>query len=201
MNSRIEKYLNYIINDLITNTKFQESQSLADTTFLLFFKLPWSNNRAFTEANMKGILRYNSIPLGLVDYLYDNYVLEDDNQIDYVWEKYKDFLIDIVYNKKTINESDDKMGMYLDKLLNILEDDTYLVNSSVLKVPFYNTSISFRRSDEYIFILDLVNLSSPPDRFITYCSDMFNIEGKNLKILWDNYRLFLGDFVTNNTRY
>jgi hypothetical protein len=201
MNSRIEKYLNYIINDLITNTKFQESQSLADTTFLLFFKLPWSNNRAFTEANVKGILRYNSIPLGLVDYLYDNYVLEDDNQIDYVWEKYKDFLIDIVYNKKTINESDDKMGMYLDKLLNILEDDTYLVNSSVLKVPFYNTSISFRRSDEYIFILDLVNLSSPPDRFITYCSDMFNIEGKNLKILWDNYRLFLGDFVTNNTRY
>ena len=201
MNSRIEKYLNYIINDLITNTKFQESQSLADTTFLLFFKLPWSNHRAFTEANMKGILRYNSIPLGLVDYLYDNYVLEDDNQIDYVWENYKDFLIDIVYNKKTINESDDKMGMYLDKLLNILEDDTYLVNSSVLKVPFYNTSISFRRSDEYIFILDLVNLSSPPDRFITYCSDMFNIEGKNLKILWDNYRLFLGDFVTNNTRY
>ena len=201
MNSRVEKYLNYIINDLITNTKFQESQSLADTTFLLFFKLPWSNNRAFTEANMKGILRYNSIPLGLVDYLYNNYVLEDDNQIDYVWEKYKDFLIDIVYNKKTINESDDRMVTYLDKILNILEDDTYLVNSSVLKVPFYNTSISFRRSDEYIFILDLVNLSSPPDRFITYCSDMFNIEGKNLKILWDNYRLFLGDFVTNNTRY
>jgi len=201
MNSRVEKYLNYIINDLITDTKFQESQSLADTTFLLFFKLPWSNNRAFTEANMKGILRYNSIPLGLVDYLYNNYVLEDDNQIDYVWEKYKDFLIDIVYNKKTINESDDRMVTYLDKILNILEDDTYLVNSSVLKVPFYNTSISFRRSDEYIFILDLVNLSSPPDRFITYCSDMFNIEGKNLKILWDNYRLFLGDFVTNNTRY
>jgi hypothetical protein len=201
MNSRIEKYLNYIINDLIANTKFQESQSLADTTFLLFFKLPWSNSRAFTEANMKGILRYGSIPLGLVDYLYNNYTLEDDNQIDYVWEKYKDFLIDIVYNKKTINESDDRMVTYLDKILNILEDDTYQVNSSVLKVPFYNTSISFRRSDEYIFILDLVNLSSPPDRFITYCSDMFNIEGKNLKILWDNYRLFLGDFVTNNTRY
>lgn len=201
MNSRIEKYLNYIINDLITDTKFQESQSLADAAFLLFFKLPWSKSRSFTEANMKGILRYNSIPLGLVDYLYNNYGLEDDNQIDYVWENYKDFLIDLIYNKKTINESDDKMDMYLDKILNILEDDTYLVNSSLLKVPFFNTSISFRRSDDHIFILDLVNLSSPPERFITYCSDMFNIEGKNLKILWDNYRLFLGDFVTNNTRY
>ena len=202
MNSRIEKYLNYIINDLITNTKFQESQSLADTTFLLFFKLPWSNSRAFTEANMKGILRYGSIPLGLVDYLYNNYTLEDDNQIDYVWEKYKDFLIDIVYNKKTINESDDRMVTYLDKILNILEDDTYQVNSSVLKVPFFVNSISLRySSNENIDILYLLNLETPPPKFVSYCSDMFNIEGKNLKILWDNYRLFLGDFVTNNTRY
>ena len=98
MNSRIEKYLNYIINDLISSTKFQES--LVDERLLLFFKLPWSNSRAFTESNMKGILRYGSIPLGLVDYLYNNYTLEDDNQIDYVWEKYRDFLIDIVFNKK-----------------------------------------------------------------------------------------------------
>ena len=98
MNSRIEKYLNYIINDLISNTKIKGPSTVVEKV-LLFFKLPWDDNRVFTEANMKGILRYNSIPLGLVDYLDNNYGLEDDNQIDYVWENYRDFLIDITYNK------------------------------------------------------------------------------------------------------
>jgi len=190
MNSRIEKYLNYIINDLISSTKFQES--LVDERLLLFFKLPWSNSRAFTESNMKGILRYNSIPLGLVDYLYNNYALEDDNQIDYVWEKYRDFLIDIVYNKKTINESDDKMDMYIHKVLNILEDDTYLVNSSAVMIPFFTHPISFS---------SIRLLSPPPERFISYCSDMYNIEGEYIKILWDEYKLFLDDFIINNTRH
>ena len=111
------------------------------------------------------------------------------------------FARDIIFNKKTINESDDKMDMYIHKVLNILEDDTYLVNSSHLKVPFFNTPISFSDIGDHIFILDLANSSSPLNTFVSYCSDMYNIEGKYLKILWDNYRLFLGDFVINNTRH
>lgn len=197
MNDRVLKYLNYVINDLISNTEIKKISPSRDP----YMSLPWNNALLLSNDKVKRVLQYTNTPLIIMSYLNDSYGMESEEQMRYVWDTYKDFLTDVIYNKKTINESDDKMDMYIHKVLNILEDDTYLVNSSAVMIPFFTHPINFRKSDGYNFILYLLDVPSPPERFVSYCSDMYNIEGEYIKMLWDEYKLFLDDFIINNTRH
>lgn len=96
MNDRVLKYLNYVIDDLISNTEIKKLSPVTGP----FISFPWNNVvlQAFNKS--KRLIQYDNIPTQLINHLINSYGLEDSDHIDYIWENYKDFLIDLLYNKK-----------------------------------------------------------------------------------------------------
>ena len=95
MNSRIEKYLNYVIDDLISNTEIKKLSPVTGP----FISYPWNNVVLQATNKSKRLLQYDTIPYQLIKHLNNSYGLEMEEQMDYVWENYKDFLTDLLYNK------------------------------------------------------------------------------------------------------
>lgn len=96
MNDRILKYLNYVIDDLISNTEIKKLSPVTGP----FIAFPWNKVVLQASNKSKRMLQFDNLPMKLIDYLNNNYGLEEDEHILYVWEIYKDFLIDLLYNKK-----------------------------------------------------------------------------------------------------
>jgi hypothetical protein len=96
MNDRVLKYLNYVINDLISNT---EIKKISPSRYP-YMSLPWNDALLLSNDKVKRILQYTNTPLIIMSYLNDSYGMESEEQMRYVWDTYKDFLTDVIYNKK-----------------------------------------------------------------------------------------------------
>lgn len=94
MNDRVLKYLNYVINDLISNTEIKKISPVRDA----YLSLPW--DEVLSNDNVKRMLQYTNTPVILMIYLNESYGMESEEQMRYVWDTYKDFLTDVIYNKK-----------------------------------------------------------------------------------------------------
>ena len=147
-----------------------------DENFKLFSKL-------YTEYIFKGCISLLTEGLGVEG----NYV--SIMLVDMVME----YIYKTIFKNNSLNESEDRMDRFVDKVLEFLKDDTYEVEPNLIHVPFlhFPVSISHERKST-INILEIVSfIDKTPTSFNDYCIDTYGLDPQYINTLWDQYRIFL----------
>jgi len=190
-------YLNKVIEFIVQDTE-----------------IDYERDEIFTPFDTSGPYRHNSfffdkyLPVEhwspFSQYCHDTYGLSGD-EISYVRSEYRNIILDKINNKGSINESVDRMDLYLDKVLEFLIEDTYLnlreenIKSSI-KLPFYENNIPVKvTSGVGMYDLLAVLTDVPwPSQFYRHCKDMYGLDKDSVRIVWERYRRYLIDLVTKN---
>lgn len=149
-----------------------------DENFKLFSKL-------YTEYIFKGCISLLTEGLGVEG----NYV--SIMLVDMVME----YIYKTIFKNNSLNESEDRMDRFVDKVLEFLKDDTYEVEPNLIHVPYLNEPISISHTKKTKHnILDLVSfMDVPQPSFVIYCVEQYGLDPKYIRTLWDQYRVFLMD--------
>lgn len=114
-----------------------------------------------------------------------------DMVLKYIYENV--FQNKILQRKFNLNESDERMDRFVDKVLQFLKEDTYQIEDNLIYVPFLDkpVSISYEKYSGYN-VLDIISyIDEPPKPFIRYCVDTYGLDPQYINSVWDQYRVFL----------
>lgn len=181
---RKNDYLDKIVEFLVTDTDIEYGKKmirypfLPSTLFSVFssFRTPYVKETPFSK------------------YIKDNYGLTD-GEIDYVWEEYKNIILDKFNNMGSINESVDRKQDYLDKIVDFLVEDTD-IGLGWFSPPYYYPGstagrTNFRSVYEHTFNLSSNTNYSGLDTqliyFDHYCKNNYGLTGQENKIVWERY--------------
>jgi len=122
-----------------------------------------------------------------------------DMVLKYIYENV--FENRILQKKFNLNESEERMDRFVDKVLQFLKDDTYQIGEDLIRVPFLNepVSISYNmyhplRTKKRYSVLEVIEyIDEPPFSFTFYCTDTYGLDPEYISTLWDQYRVFLMD--------
>ena len=119
-----------------------------------------------------------------------------DEEINYVWDNYKNILRDITENVEnlfkntTINESEDKQKNFLDKVLERLLKETNITDSKIT-FPFANFKQPALSSDSLLSVSQWIDgmweNHKYPHRFEKYVNDIYGITYMESLGLWNSY--------------
>ncbi len=106
-----------------------------------------------------------------------------------------EYIYKSIFKNNSLNESEDRMDRFVDKVLQFLIDDTYEVEPNLIHVPYLNEPISISHTKKTKHnILDLVSfIDVPQTSFVIYCVEQYGLDPKYIRTLWDQYRVFLMD--------
>jgi hypothetical protein len=172
---RKDEYLDKIVEFLVTDTKVNQRDKVWYPPFYRLSSL--SYDFFFNE------YRGGDYPASFSNYTKDMYGLSDDDK-KYVWDRYKNIILDKFNNSGNINESVDRKDEYLDKIVDFLVDDTEITiekNDKSFIPPF--TSVWF--SPLY---LKLMSDSQLEINFLTYCKDTYGLTNSEIKVVYSKYR-------------
>ena len=125
-----------------------------------------------------------------------------DMVLKYIYENV--FQNKILQRKFNLNESEDRMDRFVDKVLQFLKDDTYQIGKDLIHVPFLDdpVSISYKNKRVHTVIEIIMYVDEPPKPFTHYCIDTYGLDPQIINSLWDQYRIFLmGNFHKLTKRY
>ena len=125
-----------------------------------------------------------------------NYGLTND-EIDYVWEEYKNIINEKIENVGSINESVDRKNDYLDKVVDFLMDDTE-VGTGWFNPPYYignGRSTAGRTGFKSVYLhtfglLDYTTYSGLDSQLIyfnSFCKNNYGLTEEETKIVWERY--------------
>jgi hypothetical protein len=99
----------------------------------------------------------------------------------------------ILQKKFNINESDERMDRFVDKVLQFLKDDTYQIGEDLIHVPFLDqpVSISYKNRRSHTVIDIIMFIEEPPKPFTHYCIETYGLDPQYINLLWIDYRVFL----------
>ena len=98
----------------------------------------------------------------------------------------------ILQKKFNLNESEERMDRFVDKVLQFLKDDTYQIELNLIHVPFLNEPVSISYNRRGYSVLEVITyIDEPPKPFTHYCIDTYGLDPQIINSLWDQYRLFL----------
>jgi hypothetical protein len=109
-----------------------------------------------------------------------------EQETDYAWSRYADFMKKKLNGKNSINESVDRKNEYLNKVVEFLVTDTkVLINDDVFFAPFYRLSsltynLLFYKGDY-------------PASFYEYCRNTYSLTDYDTKYVWDTYKNIIKD--------
>ena len=172
---RKDDYLNKIVEFLVTDTMVNQKNKVWYPPFYRLSSL--SYDFFFNE------YRGGDYPASFSNYTKDMYGLSDDDK-KYVWDRYKNIILDKFHNVSSLNESVDRKDEYLDKIVDFLVDDTEITiekNDKSFKPLF--TSVWF--SPLY---LKLMSDSQLENNFLTYCKDTYGLTNSEIKVVFSKYR-------------
>ena len=113
-----------------------------------------------------------------------------DMILKYIYENV--FQNRILQKKFNLNESDERMDRFVDKVLQFLKDDTYQIELNLIHVPFLNEPVSISYNRRGYSVLEVITyIDEPPKPFTHYCIDTYGLDPQIINSLWDQYRLFL----------
>lgn len=168
------KFLDKVIDQIVSETMVESS--VIHPPFLHPFSTSFSHPHTFFLSTFKNHCK-------------DVYGLKDEQELDYVWEKYKIIITDKIKSKDNINEShygqDDK---FLDKVLNSLVDGTNMVDDRLI-TPYVNDSAV--PTKYYI----LSSGSHIPFIFSDYCQNVYGLRFYEIKDTWKKYKTMVIDKV------
>ena len=114
-----------------------------------------------------------------------------DMVLKYIYENV--FQNRILQRKFNLNESEDRMDRFVDKVLQFLKDDTYQIEDNLIYVPFLDkpVSISYEKYSGHN-VLDMISyIDEPPKPFTRYCIDTYGLDPQYINSVWDQYRVFI----------
>lgn len=114
-----------------------------------------------------------------------------DMVLKYIYENV--FQNKILQRKFNLNESDERMDRFVDKVLEFLKDDTYQIGEDLIHVPFLDdpVSISYKNKRVHTVIEIIMYVDEPPKPFTRYCVDTYGLDPQYINSVWDQYRIFL----------
>jgi hypothetical protein len=147
-----------------------------DENFKLFSKL-------YTEYIFKGCISLLTEGLGIEG----NYV--SIMLVDMVME----YIYKTIFKNNSLNESEDRMDRFVDKVLQFLKDDTYQIGEDLIRVPFLDqpVSISYKSKRVHTVIEIIMFIEEPPKPFTHYCIETYGLDSQIINLLWIDYRVFL----------
>ena len=184
IDGKVKKLLDRIIEWVVSETNISyRPESYIDEACEILIDSPF-----LTEC----LSRFIYYDVGIIDeYLMERYSLEEYER-DYVWDNYREIIIDksknlLEKNGKLIKENiyhdmfGEKVSNYMEKVLKYLVEDTYiyyhtiLMNETIMiEVPFTDLQYSRIRHFNVGF-------------FIDYCMDTYGLTRKESEYLWGDY--------------
>lgn len=144
------------------------------------------------------ISRLSLYPLTrLYNHCRDTYGLNND-EIDYIWDKYSIIIIDKINKRESINESVDNKKRYLDKVVDFLVDDTRVDHDyRMIFFPFtYKRSLRQGSVNLTPFHRLLFETYIPIDGFIEYIKELYEISSdEDIVYIWETYKDIMKDVV------
>jgi len=172
--NRKDEYLDKIVEFLVTDTKVNQRDKV---WYPPFYRLSSLSYDFFFQKY------FRDYPASFSNYTKDIYGLSDDD-IKYVWDRYKNIILDKFHNVSSLNESVNRKDEYLDKIVGFIVDDTEITiekNDKSFKPLF--TSVWF--SPLY---LKLKSESQLENNFLTYCKDTYGLTNSEIKVVFSKYR-------------
>ena len=181
IDGKVKKLLDRIIEWVVSETNISyRPESYIDEDCEILIDSPF-----LTEC----LSRFIYYDVGIIDeYLMEKYSLEEYER-DYVWDNYREIIIDksknlLEKNGKLIKENiyhdifGEKVSNYMEKVLKYLVSDTYIKEMSdggtMIEVPFSDFQYSRIRHFNVGF-------------FIDYCKDTYGLTRKESEYLWGDY--------------
>ena len=114
-----------------------------------------------------------------------------DMILEYIYKNV--FQNKILQRKFNLNESEERMDRFVDKVYQFLIDDTYKIGEDIIRVPFLDepVSISYKSKRVHTVIEILMYVDEPPKPFTHYCIDTYGLDPQTINSLWVKYREFL----------
>jgi hypothetical protein len=144
------------------------------------------------------ISRLSLYPLPrLYNHCRDTYGINND-EIDYIWDKYSTIIIDKINNRESINESVDNKKRYLDKVVDFLVEDTKVdYENRMIFFPFtYKKSLRQGSNNLTAFHRLLFETYIPIGGFIEYIDESFGITSQEgIVYVWETYKDVMRDIV------
>ena len=182
----LDRILKYLIDDTIVD------HDNGKVTFPFFLRvLPSMPNHCF-NVNSTSSLSFSQ-------YCKYTYGLNDDEVI-YLYSKYKELFSNKVYGRNSINESDDRKQKYLDKILEWFVRDTIInYETSIIYYPFSSIGPTGKRLPSYFDNLrNKLSMTFPSDIHI-YCRDTYGLNPDETKYIWDKYKKIIRDRYDKET--
>jgi hypothetical protein len=176
----LDRILKYLIDDTIVD------HDKGKVTFPFFLQVLPSMPKHCFNVNSTSSLSFSQ-------YCKYTYGLNDDEVI-YLYSKYKKLFSDKVHERNSINESDDRKQKYLDKILKWFVDDTIInYKTEIIYYPFSSIGPTGNRLPSFFDnIKNKLSMTYPSDIHI-YCRDTYGLNRDETKYIWDNYKKIIRD--------
>jgi len=176
----LDRILKYLIDDTIVD------HDKGKVTFPFFLQVLPSMPRHCFNVNSTSSLSFSQ-------YCKYTYGLNDDEVI-YLYSKYKKLFSDKVHERNSINESDDRKQKYLDKILKWFVDDTIInYKTQIIYYPFSSIGPTGNRLPSFFDnIKNKLSMTYPSDIHI-YCRDTYGLNRDETKYIWDKYKKIIRD--------
>ena len=176
------KFLDKVVDQIVSETRINNENrrlytpylsSSLQTTSLFFSLLPLPFNL------------FLSFFTSFSTHCKDVYGLKDEQEIRYVWDKYKQIIKDKFYPKDTINESTID-NRFLDKVVDQIISETEIDydKERIYTLSFPPFDFLSPLSSFYLAIFSL----HPPSSFSDHCKDVYGLKDKQeIKYVWKEY--------------
>lgn len=178
-----ERFLEFIINDLVNNTKIDYDKG--EINHLYFTQI------RYTLPTLATLHILPILPIfSFSKYCRNTYGLTKQ-EIDYVWEKYRNIIIDKIINRENINESNNKKERFIQYVINELVNETNIYHDKGVVCTPYNLNHTLLY---YKIKLRYPSLSS---EFYDYCKDIYGLTDQEIDYVWEEYKSTIKDKITN----
>jgi hypothetical protein len=176
----LDRILKYLIDDTIVD------HDKGKVTFPFFLQVLPSMPKHCFNVNSTSSLSFSQ-------YCKYTYGLNDDEVI-YLYPKYKKLFSDKVHERNSINESEDRKQKYLDKILKWFVDDTIInYKTGIIYYPFSSIGPTGNRLPSFFDnIKNKLSMTYPSDIHI-YCRDTYGLTRDETKYIWDKYKKIIRD--------
>jgi len=155
-----KKFLDKVIDQMVSETSIEGDKLYPPFSF---FSLPnfYSLHSLFWYLGI-----FNST---FTSHCKDVYGIKDEQEVNYVLNKYRVIITDKINSKDNINESTGINKMFLDKVVDSLVSETIIEDDGSISTPFLPLSFSFLYS------------------FTEHCREVYGLNEEETKYVWEKY--------------
>ena len=170
------KFLDKVVNQIVSETMIDDYTYYMYTPFTIVPFLSISSSQSLPSS-------FNPF----IKHCKDVYGL-NEQEIEYVWKRYREIVLDMIKSKENINESKDIDNRFLDKVVDQLVSETTIDNIKK------EVKLHFTTSFTYLHLIDSNIFPYPP--FEEHLEDVYSLkEMSERKYVQDKYELIINNML------